>query len=182
MPGSSKADGLPLELFTSSQAQWLGIRPEGEAEQSRIMLLSVPYALKAADAETLGGKPPPSAYATTQPGAADTSGVATNDAPQNGGNPPHQLPLSGSGVPSYLAVWQTANTLAPSTIWNPRWVGIFSHSPVSPLEVDSDGQSTPNVTITATGNASGLIATSAATSGSMYGVAGSTASSSGAGV
>ena len=59
--GSTQADGLPVELFSSAQAQWLGVRQEGQAEQPRIMLLSVPYALKAEDAETFGGKPP-SAY------------------------------------------------------------------------------------------------------------------------
>src|SRR6266849_5701524 len=59
--GATKAEGLPIELFTSKQAQWLGVQPDGQAEQPPIMLLSVPYALKAADAETFGGKPP-SAY------------------------------------------------------------------------------------------------------------------------
>ena len=71
--GSTKPDGLPVELFTSAQAQWLGVQLQGQAEQPRVMLLSVPYALKAADAETFGGKPP-SAYmqAPTAPGAVAT--------------------------------------------------------------------------------------------------------------
>lgn len=34
---------------------WLGVQAEGQAEQPRIRLLSVPYALKAGDAQTLGG-------------------------------------------------------------------------------------------------------------------------------
>jgi trimeric autotransporter adhesin len=54
--GTSQAEGLPIELFTSGQAQWLGVRPQGETEQARIMLVSVPFALKAGDAETLGGR------------------------------------------------------------------------------------------------------------------------------
>src|ERR1017187_2324799 len=58
MLGSSQADGLPLSMFTAAQAQWLGVRLEAQAEQPRVMLLSVPYVLKAADAETFGGKPP----------------------------------------------------------------------------------------------------------------------------
>ena len=91
--GSTKADGLPLELAHPA-AQWLGIRPEGEAEQPRIILLSVPYALKAADAETLGGKPA-SSYVTMQAGPAGNSGVAPN---AGGVSSEHQLPLSGSGV------------------------------------------------------------------------------------
>jgi len=56
--GITKRDGLAKELFTSGEARWLGVRIEGQAEQPRVLLLSVPYALKAADAETLGGLPP----------------------------------------------------------------------------------------------------------------------------
>ena len=55
--GATKPAGLPLDLFTSGEARWLGVRINGGEEQPRVLLLSVPYALKAADAETLGGKP-----------------------------------------------------------------------------------------------------------------------------
>jgi hypothetical protein len=55
--GAGSADGVPFELFASGQAQWLGVRPDGGLEGRRIMLVSVPYALKAGDADTLGGKP-----------------------------------------------------------------------------------------------------------------------------
>lgn len=55
--GASKPEGLPLELFASNEARWLGVSVNGGEEQPRVLLLSVPYALKAADAETLGGKP-----------------------------------------------------------------------------------------------------------------------------
>jgi hypothetical protein len=55
--GSTQPEGLPSDIFTTGQARWLGIQVEGEKEQPRILLVSVPYALKAADAETLGGKP-----------------------------------------------------------------------------------------------------------------------------
>jgi len=53
--GATKPDGLPLNLFTSGEARWLGVTINGGEEQPRILLLSVPYALKAADAETVGG-------------------------------------------------------------------------------------------------------------------------------
>lgn len=48
---------LPLNIFSSGQARWLGIQRISEEEQPRILLAAVPYALKAADADTLGGKP-----------------------------------------------------------------------------------------------------------------------------
>jgi hypothetical protein len=55
--GASANEGLPLELFSAEQARWLGVRVQGEAEQPRVLLVAVPYALKAADADTVGGKP-----------------------------------------------------------------------------------------------------------------------------
>lgn len=53
--GSQHVDGVPQELFTTSEARWLGLQVEAEAEQPRALLASVPYALKAGDADTLGG-------------------------------------------------------------------------------------------------------------------------------
>ncbi len=44
-------------LFASGEARWLDVAVEGLAPQPRRLLVSVPYALKAADAETIGGKP-----------------------------------------------------------------------------------------------------------------------------
>jgi hypothetical protein len=57
--GSTKSEGLPLEMFSSGEPRWLGVQVNlpHEAEQPRVLLVSVPYALKAADADTLGGKP-----------------------------------------------------------------------------------------------------------------------------
>jgi hypothetical protein len=66
MLGSTQPNGVPLGLFTSAEAQWLGVTPQGQAEQPRVMLVSTPYALKAADAETIGGLPP-SAFVLASP-------------------------------------------------------------------------------------------------------------------
>ena len=44
--GATKPDGLPLDLFNSGEARWLGVRVNGGEEQARVVLLSVPYALK----------------------------------------------------------------------------------------------------------------------------------------
>ncbi|MGO9275873.1 MAG: hypothetical protein ACLQOO_37455, partial [Terriglobia bacterium] len=62
--GATQADGLPLDLFTSGKALWLGVQPQlpGAVELRRVLLVAVPYALKASDSDTLGGKPA-SAYA-----------------------------------------------------------------------------------------------------------------------
>jgi hypothetical protein len=54
--GISERDGLPLEFFSTGRAQWLGVQVQGEKEEPRILLVAVPYALKAADADTVGGR------------------------------------------------------------------------------------------------------------------------------
>src|SRR5580700_7890601 len=57
--GAMQQGGLPVELFSSGKARWLGIAPQlpGAQEQPRVALAGVPYALKAVDADTLGGLP-----------------------------------------------------------------------------------------------------------------------------
>src|SRR6476646_11688586 len=42
--GETKSDGVPTDLFTSGEARWLGIQVEGQPEQSRVLLVAVPYA------------------------------------------------------------------------------------------------------------------------------------------
>lgn len=86
--GVTNESGLPLEIFSAGEARWLGVRPDGQAEQPRILLLSVPYALKAADSETLGGKPA-SAYVLADsqyPSAQTTSAQSASVAPVNSAN------------------------------------------------------------------------------------------------
>ena len=55
--GLTQTNGIPINLFTSGQAHWLGVQVQGQAEQPRVFLVSVPYAMKAGDAQTLGGLP-----------------------------------------------------------------------------------------------------------------------------
>jgi hypothetical protein len=54
--GAARADGLPVELFPAGKARWLGVQVEGRDEDPRVLLVSVPYALKAEDAAKLGGR------------------------------------------------------------------------------------------------------------------------------
>jgi trimeric autotransporter adhesin len=56
MLGAATKEGMPLEVFSSGEAQWLGVQIQGQPAQARVLLVSVPYALKAHEAETLGGK------------------------------------------------------------------------------------------------------------------------------
>jgi len=56
--GSTRPEGLPTDLFTGGGVpQWIGITVESQPEQPRVMLVTVPYAVKAVSADTLAGKP-----------------------------------------------------------------------------------------------------------------------------
>jgi Chaperone of endosialidase len=91
--GAAHTDGIPPAIFAAG-AQWLGTvfeRP-GEVEGPRTQLTSVPYSLRAADADTLGGRPasdyvltPSASGGTTEARATagDTGGVS-NDVVQPG--------------------------------------------------------------------------------------------------
>jgi len=80
MLGATKSDGLPMEFFTSNEARWVGVQPQGQSEQPRVLLVSAPYALKAADAETLGGKPL-SAFQLVAPSSNPNSGATQQAQP-----------------------------------------------------------------------------------------------------
>lgn len=54
--GATLADGVPKEFFQNASARWLGVGVQGEVEDQRTMFVTVPYALKAREADTLAGK------------------------------------------------------------------------------------------------------------------------------
>jgi hypothetical protein len=54
--GATLPAGVPKEHFLAGDGRWLGVAVLGEAEQPRVMLVNVPYALKAFEAEQLSGK------------------------------------------------------------------------------------------------------------------------------
>jgi trimeric autotransporter adhesin len=81
--GATSPSGLPLDLFTTGTARWLGVQSgvTGVGEQPRVLLVGMPYALKAADADTLGGQPA-SAYvlAPTQNASGGSVGASGTSA------------------------------------------------------------------------------------------------------
>ncbi len=179
--GSTKPDGLPVDLFASAQAQWLGVRVEAQAEQPRIMLLSVPYALKAADAETFGGKPP-SAFMPSS--SSDASVVAGRFGLNPNVKNDHPLGLTGSGTTDYIPLWTNASNLTSSVIFQGAGheIGIGTSNPVTPLEVNGNN-SISIVDVTQTGSSGSAISGDVtATSGNGYGVSGATGSPAGTGV
>jgi hypothetical protein len=140
MLGSSQPDGLPLNLSTAAQAQWLGVRVEAQAEQPRVMLLSVPYALKAADAETFGGKPP-SAFlsAPSSVGSAEANSAANRLGLNTNVKNEHPLNLTGSGTTNYVPLWTNASNLTSSVIYQTSGnVGVGTTTPVTKLDVNGN--------------------------------------------
>lgn len=115
--GSTKPEGIPMELFTSGEARWLGIRVEGGAELPRVLLVSVPYAVKALDAEMLGGKPPAAfALASAQGGSQSTTVGSSKTAASEPGStlPPT---ITGSGTADFLSRWTSASSLGSSLLY-----------------------------------------------------------------
>ena len=115
--GSTKPDGLPTELFTTEQARWVGVQVSGQAEQSRVLLVSAPYALKAGDAETLGGKPA-SAYALATPQTATSAPTSESAKPSVRSTPPPIIKAR-SRQPLVEAAPRTTSHFGPAA---PLWV------------------------------------------------------------
>jgi hypothetical protein len=78
--GAGTSDGIPVELFSGTDAHWLGVRVRNQKEQPRIMLISVPLTLEVADAGTFGGKPAAACIALNSIAATQHS-EETNPAP-----------------------------------------------------------------------------------------------------
>jgi len=101
--GSSTSAGLPGDLFSQAEQRWLGVQIQGQPEQSRVQLVSVPYAFKAHDAETLGGRSVSDFVLSKEAGsvAATTNSVPTTGSgivSINGDSTPAQTLAAGSGI------------------------------------------------------------------------------------
>jgi len=135
--GETKSEGLPANLFASGEARWLGVQAQGQAEQPRVLLLSVPYALKAGDAQTVGGLSP-SAFVLATPPNSDSS--TTPSSTSNSISPP----LGGTGTTNYLPIWTNSTTLGSSVLFqsgtgSKAKVGIGTTKPASTLDVKGGG-------------------------------------------
>jgi trimeric autotransporter adhesin len=131
--GVTKSDGLPLELFSTGEARWLGVRINGGEEQPRVLLLSVPYALKAADAQTLGGLPA-SAFMLAAPNNASSSTVSHTSAKVKSAV---SASVSGSGKTDYIPLWtNTTGGLGDSVLYQAGTkVGVNTTTPATALDV-----------------------------------------------
>jgi hypothetical protein len=143
--GATKPDGLPQDLFSSGEARWLGVTVNGGQEQPRVLLLSVPYALKAADAETIGGLPP-SAFVLVAPanGGGDTTANnsrANNHSSSASGAPPASSNVTTTGgTVNAVPLWTTPTNVQSSAIsqtgtGTTAKIGIGTTTPAVTLDV-----------------------------------------------
>jgi trimeric autotransporter adhesin len=136
--GATKPGGLPLDLFASGEARWLGVSINGGQEQPRVLLLSVPYALKAADSQTLGGLPA-SAFVLAAP--ASGGSVADGSANSSGSAAALQPALAGNGTADYIPLWTpNGSTLGDSVLFqtgtgSSAKIGINTTTPAATLDV-----------------------------------------------
>ena len=132
--GSSNPSGVPTVLFTSGEARWLGVKIEDQPEKPRVLLLSVPYALKAGDAATVGGLPP-SAFFRATPNATFAEGSTPGQTV-----PPQSDTITGSGATNYLPRWDSSSDLTNSVLiqkgtGSKAKVGIGLATPAATLDI-----------------------------------------------
>src|SRR5579863_8881809 len=135
--GSASSQGLPASVFASGEARWLGVQVQGQAEQPRVLLMSVPYALKALDAETIGGKP----------ASAFMMAPASNSKSQSPNLPPGTI--TGSGTADFVPVFTGATTIGNSKIFQTVGgdVGIGTTTPAAVLDVKGAGDIRDTLTL-----------------------------------
>ncbi len=133
--GKEHSGGVPLDLFDSGEPRWLGIQFDGIEQSTRVYFATVPFAIKSADAETLGGKPASSymLIPSEQKGSAGDGNGATGSLSAAGLNSALE---SDSGVPNYVAKFLSASTLGPSLLSDTgTGVGIRVPAPEQSLDL-----------------------------------------------
>jgi hypothetical protein len=174
--GSSSAEGVPLAIFASAEAQYVATSISGQREQARVLLMSVPYALKAADAQTLGGLPA-SAF---MPALAATSGKAGASPTAPAGSLP-PAGITGKGAKDFVPLWTSGTALGNSVIFQTGGnLGVGTKTPKANLDLIGTGVIGIRATVPGTQAAISGVAT--ATSGGTTGVAGISADPNGNGV
>jgi hypothetical protein len=178
--GAGTGGGLPQSVFADGQARWLAVSMERGPDEPRVLLASVPYAMKAGDAETLAGVAAAEfvTQAQLQKNLADAAGqqggVRGGAASGLAAKPHPTASPTGSGTAGAIPLWTGASTLGNSMLAQ-------SAGQVSSTGSFSAKSSTVVAAIAGTNSATtkggaGVSGTATAKSGVVYGVTGATAS------
>jgi len=119
----------------------VGVQISGQAEQPRVLLVSAPYALKAGDAETIGGLPP-SAFVLAAP-TAISSAAASSTAETVSPLTATDVTTTG-GKADYLPIFNAASTIIDSVLYqtgtgSTAKVGLNTTTPATTLDVNGAG-------------------------------------------
>ncbi|MGA2739277.1 MAG: hypothetical protein ABSG65_17790 [Bryobacteraceae bacterium] len=152
--GATSSEGLPAFLFADGAARWLGVQVAEQAEEARVALVAVPYAMKAKDADTIGGLPP-SAFmlaGPTAPSTAPASGTKTEAA--RDASPDSScaaITSDGTATANQVAKFTAACAIEPSAIFESGGkVGIGTTTPATTLDVKGAATVRSTLTMTAT--------------------------------
>lgn len=136
--GITQPNGVPISLFTTGQAHWLGVQIAGQAEQTRVFLVSVPYAMKAGDAATIGGLPA-SAFMLAAPGGTNAQSFAQSSLPSGTNTNNSAPPPASAGTQDYIPLWTDGSgDLGNSILYQSGTtsVGIGTTTPAATLDVN----------------------------------------------
>jgi uncharacterized coiled-coil protein SlyX len=129
--GATQAGGIPPAVLASG-AQWMSTVFEraGEVEGARVRMTSVPYALRASDADTLGGRPA-SDYVVAGGGKARAAG-STSEEQSSVVGPNTVLP----GATNFISKYVNATDIGTSAVYETGGlVGVGTTSPQDALHV-----------------------------------------------
>ncbi len=145
--GATSAEGIPAAVLAAG-AQWLGTKFDrpGEVEGARLQLTSVPYTLRAADADTLGGRPA-SAYLLAPTSSDGQTASAGQPRPVQARRRPTALRVAQPSAPTpqavlpgtvnFLSKYVTGADVGNSAVFeNAGRVGIGTTAPLDSLHVN----------------------------------------------
>jgi hypothetical protein len=139
--GSTTNQGLPQDLFISGEARWLGIQIAGQEPLPRVLLVAVPYALKAGDAQTVGGLPPSAFVLAQRPAVNDAASAIDGDSSVSSALPPASSDVTtNGGILHAIPLWTSATNIQSSVITETgsgatAKIGINSAVPAATLDI-----------------------------------------------
>jgi hypothetical protein len=145
--GAVSPSGLPAAAFASGETRWLEVQVAGGTPQPRVLLGSVPYAMKAADAATLGGLPASAFMLAGAKASASQAAVISPDVSALSVTTP-------GGAAGYLPVYSGVSTVDDSVVFeSTNKIGIGTNIPQATLDVNGNVAARGPLTMESNGTA-----------------------------